>query len=163
MDGITALTNTGFLHFDAVVMSSNSPQATLIASALNLSRMISPNGHFRDVGDILATPQLSEASPWLNQSGGTGSGITDEAYEKIPSQLLPLLRPDSVGTIIPSSGELTIRFTGIDTWQYVTEVSSNLLDWVAVSTNSPTNGVFEFVELPGDVIPHRFYRTMLLP
>jgi len=61
-----------------------------------------PNGNFQHLGDILATPQLSVMSPFLNTNGtggvsGTGlgsagaNGITDEIMERIPQQIMSLL------------------------------------------------------------------------
>jgi hypothetical protein len=61
-----------------------------------------PNGSFQHLGDVLATPQLSVMSPFLNTNGtggisGTGlastnaNGITDEIMERIPQQIMSLL------------------------------------------------------------------------
>ena len=37
-------------------------------------------------------------------------GITDAAYEAIPVQLLPQLRPDSIGTLTPTNGGWNLFF-----------------------------------------------------
>src|SRR5208282_3510047 len=70
LNGLTALTNTFPNQFDPVVISSNSPQASAIANAIEFMRVQQPGQFFRDVGDILATPQLTEQSPFLNPSPG---------------------------------------------------------------------------------------------
>jgi len=163
LDGLTVMTNTGPLQFDTLVMSSNSPQAAIIGTALDTMRTSEPAQFFHDVGDILAAPELSIASPWLNTIGGANSGITDEAYEKIPAQLLPLLRPDSVGLATRTQGGLHLRFTGIDGYAYAVQVSSNLVDWTTVSTNYPTDGFFDFIDSPLQGSPTRFCRSVLLP
>lgn len=163
LDGLTVLTNTGSSQFDTLVMSSNSPQAATIASALEAARASQPDQYFRAVGDILATPELTMASPWLNLSNAALSGITDEAYEKIPAQLLPLLRPDSVGFVTKASGGLHVRFSGIDGCAYGVQVSTNLFDWATVSTNYPTNGFFDYGESPLERFSSRFCRSVLLP
>ena len=55
-------------------------------------------GVFEHVGDILAAPQLTQQSPFLNtlntQLGGQQQvyGISDEVYEWLPQQTLSLLR-----------------------------------------------------------------------
>jgi hypothetical protein len=90
-------------------------------------------------------------------------GISDEAYEKIPAQLLTRLRPDSIGSLLQAGGASHIQFTGFDDYPYAVEVSSNLLDWVSVSTNYPTNGLFEFIEPAAAGKARRFYRSVLLP
>ena len=175
LDGMTVLTNTladGQLYgpfeppqFESVVMSSDSPQAATIATALVAAHSSQPDQRFHDVGDILAAPELSTASPWLNLSSAVQSqwGMTDEAYEAIPSQLLPLLRPDSIGAVSQSGGTLQVEFSGIDGCAYVVQTSSNLLDWTAVSTNYPANGSFSFVDTPLPGSPRRFYRSVLWP
>jgi hypothetical protein len=163
LDGLTVMTNIGPSQFDTLVMSSNSPQAATIASALDAMRANQPAQYFYDVGDILATAELSTASPWLNTSGGANSGITDEAYEKIPAQLLPLLRPDSIGLITRMEGGLHVRFSGIDGYAYAVQVSTDLSNWLTVSTNYPTNGFFDFVDNPLQKSPTRFCRSLLLP
>jgi hypothetical protein len=163
LDGLTVMTNIGPSQFDTLLMSSNSPQAAIVGTALNAMRASQPAQYFHDVGDILATAELSIASPWLNTAGGSSSGITDEVYEKIPAQLLPLLRADSVGQVINAQGGLHVRFSGIDGLAYGVQVSSNLVDWTTVNTNYPTNGFFDFVDSPLQKSPTRFCRSVLLP
>ena len=172
LDGMTVLTNNlpddelGWLpQFASLIMSSNSPQASTIAAALVTAGSSQPGRRFHDVGDILATPELSTASPWLNTDSAAQleGGITDEAYEALPSQLLLLLRPDSIGSVGQSGGTLQVQFTGADGYAYVVQTSSDLLGWTAVSTNYPTNGCFNFVETPPPGSPRRFYRSVLWP
>ena len=160
LDGLTVLTNTGLSQFDTLVMSSNSPQAATIATALDSVRARQPDHYFRDVGDMLATAELTTASPWLNP---TQSGITDDAYEKIPAQLLPLLRSDSLGSITLTGDMLHIRFSGIDGYSYGVQVSSNLNDWNTVSTNLPREGFFDFADGSIGTSSRKFYRSVLLP
>jgi hypothetical protein len=171
LDGLTALTNSAVGELDPTTISSNSPQAGIIAQAIQAARAntdpmngaVFPNHVFQDIGDVLATPQLSVASPFLNtasmNSVGAG-GITDEALEKIPTQLLPLLRADSFGKIVPANGQLEMSFSGYDDHAYAIEASSNFIDWIAISTNCPSDGNF------GITIPatsgQQFYRSVLL-
>jgi hypothetical protein len=100
------------------------------------------------------------ASPWLNTNL---SGITDRVYEAIPSQLLSILRPDPIGSVAASAGNLQIQFTGFDDYAYAVEVSSNLVDWVSLGTSYPTNGLFSIMEPLPSGPATRFYRSRLLP
>ena len=136
---------------------SNSPQAATIAAALGRGAFQPAQPVFPDIGDILATPELSMASPWLDLSSTAQleSSMNDEAYEAIPSQLLPLLRPDSIGSVSQSGGTLQVQFTGADGYAYAVQTSSNLLDWTPVSTNYPANGSFNFVDTPPPGSPRR--------
>jgi hypothetical protein len=174
LNGLTALTNDlpddqlpyyPPVHLTPVAMASNSPQAVTIAAALVAARAAEPDHLFHGVGDILATPELSLASPWLNTSSEAQlqHGISDEAYEAIPSQFLPLLHPDSIASISQSGGTLRIEFTGVEGYAYTVQTSTNLLDWTTVSTNYPVSGSFSFVASPPPNCPRRFYRSVLQP
>ena len=165
LDGMTVLTNSAHGQFDPVIVSSNSPQAAIVAAALDAARASQPGQHFRDPADILATSELSLASPWLDTNGVATllSTINDEACEALPSQLLPLLRPDSTSTVTLSGGTLQVQFTGADGYAYAVQTSSNLLDWTTISTNYPANGSFNFMDTPPHGSPRRFYRSVLQP
>ena len=165
LDGMTVLTNTDVGQFDPVIVSSNSPQAATVAAALDAARANRPGQRFRDLAEILATPELSLASPWLDTNGAAAftSTVNDAACEALPSQLLPLLRPDSTSSVSRSGGALQVQFTGADAYAYAVQISANLLDWTAVSTNSPANGFFSFVDTLPPGSPRRFYRSILRP
>ena len=168
LDGMVVLTNSaGLSPPTSFVMSFNSPQAATVASAILANRASQPNQTFRDVGDVLSTPELSVASPWLDTSTISQFfysyyGISDEAYEAIPSQLLPLLRADSVGYAIQNGGSLQFQFSGSDGLAYAVQVSSDLVNWTSVSTNCPVDGIFSFLDVPSAEAPRRFYRSALL-
>jgi hypothetical protein len=164
LNGLTAWTNTLPDQFDAVVISSNSPQASVIANAIQSARIGQPGQFYRDVGDILAVPQLTEQSPFLNwnDSVQVTNGISDEVYEMIPSQLLSLLRANSIGSVAPSNGQLYVQFTGYDGHAYAIEVSSDLINWVSISTNCPVNGMFGFTNSAAPNANQQFYRSVLL-
>jgi hypothetical protein len=90
-------------------------------------------------------------------------GITDSAYEAIPAQLLPLLRLDSIGEMTLANGQIQVKFSGYDGQAYAVQVSSDLVNWTSVNTNSPVNGTFQFnISSTGSLIP-LFYRSLLLP
>ena len=164
LNGLTAWTNTLPDQFDVVVISSNSPQASVLANAIQSARAGQPGQFFRDVGDILVIPQLTEQSPFLhwNDIVQQQIDISDEAYEIIPSQLLSLLRADSIGSIAPTSGQMQVQFTGYDGHAYAVEVSSDLRNWTSIITNSPVNGTFNFIiSVPLNAGP-QFYRSVLL-
>ena len=173
-NGLTALTNNlsdlqlrfGLItpQFGTLVISSNSPQALTIANAIQSVRASQPGRFFSDLGDILAIPQLTEQSPFLNWNDGVqvSKGISDEAYEIIPSQLLSLLRADSIGSIAPVNGQRVVKFTGYDGHAYAIEVSSDLINWVSISTNCPVNGMFGFTNSAAPNANQQFYRSVLL-
>ena len=173
LGGLTALTNVtsdAFVEyantpqFDTLAISSDSPQASVIAEAVQSARAAQPGGYFHDVGDVLAAAQLADESPFLNWNDPVQQqhGLTDEAYEKIPSQLLTLLRADSVGSISSTNGQSLMQFTGYDGHAYGVEASSNLADWSLVSTNYPADGTFDFTNTATPIEHSQFYRSVLL-
>jgi hypothetical protein len=165
LNGMTVLTNdlrdvvvqTGFFppQFAMLTVSSNSTQAAVIANAVQTGQT------YASVGDIFAIPQLSDASPYLNTDNAqVQNGITDAAYEAIPSQLLPLLRVDSYGSVAPASGQVVIRFTGDDNHAYAVQISCDLIHWKALSTNCPFGGSFSITNtFPAS---RQFYRAILV-
>jgi hypothetical protein len=160
LNGLTASTNIPD-QFDTVLISSNSPQAMVIANAIQSERAAQPRQIFSDVGDILATPQLAEQSPFLTGLNATNS-ISDANYEIISSQLLSLLRADSTGSITLTNSQPVLQFTGYDGHPYAIQTSSDLVNWVSISTNYPVNGVFSFTDSTILNTNHQFYRSVLL-
>jgi len=80
--------------------------------------------------------------------------------EIIPSQLLPLLHVDSFGQIAPVNDGLRLSFSGDDGHSYAIQVSSNLSDWVTISTNDPFEGNFGITNSANS--GQQFYRSVLL-
>jgi hypothetical protein len=151
--------------FDTYVMASNSSQSLIIAAGTASARASQPNPSFYSIGDVLAAPELTVNSPWLNtiNSQQLKYGITDAAYEAIPAQLLPLLRPDSFGTLTPTNGGWNLTFSGADGYDYALQTSTNLVDWSSVSTNSPVQGGFIVPVSPSAGSQNQFFRSVLLP
>ena len=77
-------------------------QLGLLVNGINQTRAntnLFPLQAFAHVGDILATPQFTEQSPYLHWNNGTlfdyvqlTNGISDEMYEWLPQQTMSLLR-----------------------------------------------------------------------
>jgi hypothetical protein len=168
LDGMVVLTNNEGPDppdgLASLVMSSNSPQAATIAVGIVAARSLQPNQSFQDPGDVLSTPELSVASPWLdtNSVAPYYASLTDEAYEAIPSQLLPLLRADSIGYVFQTGGTLRIEFSGSDGLAYAIQVSTDLVNWSTLTTSYPVGGVISFVDVPLPGAPRRFYRSVLM-
>lgn len=172
LNGLMVLTNsgpdpTGYTmspSLDAYRMAGTSPQASLIVSAIAQTRTNQPSQRFQTLGNILQTAALTQTSPWLNWNDSAQQlyAITDEAYEAIPAQLLPLLRPDSIGAVVQSNGVWNIQFSGSDAYTYVLQTSTDMINWTVVSTNSPVQGCFSQPISPTSALQKRFYRTVLL-
>jgi hypothetical protein len=163
LDGMMVLTNTSPTQpvFESLIMTSNAPQAALIADAIAAARRNQPGQVFNNVGELLSTPELSLLSPWLNL-GALNNSLTDEAIECIPAQLLSLVREDSAGEVRINGASVTLRFSGFDGHAYAIEQSTNCASWQPVSTNWPVAGQIELT-LPLPASAEAFYRSVLLP
>ncbi len=182
LNGLVALTNTTpspisktTPQFASIFISSNSIQAQIIAKAIQATRLntnLFPNQTFGEIGLILATPELSIRSPFLNTNAGSiggrpgvasqiDFGITDQAYEMIPSQLLPLLRIDAVAKMLSTNGQRQLEFGGYDGLEYAIQASPDLVNWQTISSNYTAFGTCT-VTLPTTTNSLQFYRTRLL-
>jgi hypothetical protein len=162
LDGMTVVTNADPPAY--LVMTSNSPQAAIIAASISALRATQPGGIFTNLGDVLGAPGLSVASPWLNIDDPTNPvSVSDADYELVPSQLLALLRNDSIGSAAMSNGVPQILFTGTDGYAYEVEASTNFQNWCPLAEEFTTNGVFSFTDPAAAGFPRRYYRTSLLP
>jgi hypothetical protein len=93
-------------QFADLFIQPGSPQLARIVDGINRTRAQQTNGMFQTMGAVLATPELSETSPFLNLSPAQlRYGLTDEAYERIPQQILSLLKPDDTRIVVYGFGQ----------------------------------------------------------
>ncbi len=76
-----------------------------IVDSINATRASRPGGAFQYLGEILATPALTTNSPYLNLQPGASINIPDEAYERIPQQILSLLKADDPWVVVYTYGQ----------------------------------------------------------
>jgi hypothetical protein len=102
LSGVVVLTNglTGQTTvIEPAAVSTNLPWIVngINATRSNTNLLVGPvfrNGEFQKLGDILATPQLTDLSPFLPSTDPTRVaefGIDDATMERIPQQVLSLL------------------------------------------------------------------------
>ena len=172
LNGMTVLTNSTEIpsfedmpELDPLVISSNSPQASFIVNAIQAARASQPGQIFSDVGDILQVPALTEHSPFLNNSNSIQQhfDVSDAAYEAIPSQLLPELRLDSIGSVALGNGQVCVQFTGYDGHAYEIQTSTDLVNWTSLGASQPVNGVYSVSAPVSANGGAQFYRAILLP
>jgi hypothetical protein len=84
----------------------NTPQFTNIVYNINTNRL-GRGGTFRFLGEVLSSPALTVASPYLNTTNlvQMQNGISDAGYERIPQQILSLLKEDEPYVVIYSYGQ----------------------------------------------------------
>ena len=76
-------------------------------NGINATRSRFPGGRFRHLGEVLATPALTVQSPFLDWTDSTvyQLGLDDFAVERIPQQVLSLLKADEPRVTIYSYGQ----------------------------------------------------------
>ena len=75
-----------------IVQGIDATRANAIFPANNV--FLFPNQEFQHLGDVLATPQLTDASPFVNTVAlrtRNAGGVTDRVLERIPQQIMSLL------------------------------------------------------------------------
>lgn len=135
-----------------------------IITGIDAQRNALPAHYFARLGDILSVPEFSMNSPFLNKTSSATNFLSDAVYESFPTQLISLLRPDSIGVALASTDVPQFQFTGVDGLNYYVQTSTNLRDWVTVATQQhPTNGVFSFSDVAATNLTQRYFRTVLAP
>jgi len=98
----------------------------------------------------------------------TNAIVSEDAGQRVQ----PLSTTDGLLTIVTpgggfvsmgmdTAGEAHLQFVGVDGWEYALEASSDLTNWVSLSTNTAVAGLIEFDDAAG--YPQRFYRARLVP
>ena len=119
LDGVTVLTNDPVNGLTNVIIDPNAANGavnTIFASIQNARTNIvalpggiaapRPDGVFTRVGDILSAPALSITSPFLNIADPNSAGVlNDAAYERLPQQIMSLLRVGQPRYVIYAYGQ----------------------------------------------------------
>ena len=100
-----ARTNNGVAPFQPWLIQPdaqpNSLQLRTIVAGINRTRSFEPTGFFESLGRILATPELTFASPFIN----TNHLVTDAMMEQIPQRILSLIREDQPRFVVYAFGQ----------------------------------------------------------
>jgi hypothetical protein len=113
LSGVSVLTNAlppplqgGVPVYSNLFIQPASRQLEYIVTNINATRLQQPGQVFQTMGSVLASRALTYASPYLNTSQDQlKNGIRDEVYERIPQQILSLLKPDDPYVVIYSFGQ----------------------------------------------------------
>ncbi len=84
-------------------------QLRRIVDGINRTRQRETNGLFQSLGRILATPELTATSPFLDTRQGSQRDfdhlLNDAVMERIPQQILSLLKPDEPRFVVYAFGQ----------------------------------------------------------
>jgi hypothetical protein len=139
-------------------------QATL-AGALNVTLMNGFTPQFGDAFSVLSYNSRSGNFANMNLPALPNALALTAQYN---SSSLTLLTVNAGGNnqtnafqiARASNGLPELRFTGEPNHTYRLQASTNLVDWLDISTNTPVNGLLRFVDPNAASIDHRFYRAV---
>ena len=170
-NGMTVLSNstpsfsrTPPTVFETNTIDSNSPQVQLLVDGITRTKSNRSPPYFIRTGDLLATPELTTASPWLDFSDEVARWFTlsDEALEIIPEQLLPLLRSDPILSLRWVDGQFHAQAMAFPGYWYALENSSDLHCWKVLATQFAQGEMFQFSEALDAGGGAGFYRLRLV-
>jgi len=133
-----------------VVIEPGSVELRRIIDGINLTRAAQPfNGQFRTLGDVLAVPELSLSSPYLNRLAGQEvyENISDVALERIPQQIVSLLRLGEPRVVVYAYGQ------SLKPAPFSINLDPNYLNIVTnyqITGEHATRSVIEFQRVPPD-------------
>jgi hypothetical protein len=107
LDGVMVLTNHPVNGLTNMLIDPNAANGAVdtIFTGIQNARSLRPGGVFTRVGDILAAPALSVASPFLNTDPNSPKQPDDAAYERLPQQIMSLLRVGQPRYVIYAYGQ----------------------------------------------------------
>ena len=136
------------------------PSIVTLVNAINNFRRILPNETFTSVGQLLQVPELTVFSPWLNLTPIQQQfGLTDAAYERLPQQILSLVKVGDPRFVIYAYGQaLKPARDSIDSsrgnvctnYQVTAEVATRAVMRVEGTPGKPRVVIESFNVLPPD-------------
>ncbi len=114
---------------------------------------------------LVNTNAYDQVAPRLAVMGGhflvVGQGLQYGGARTVANRVS--LNPHLVGAQRPDPGRFQFTLVGARGGRYAIETSTNLADWVQISTLVNTNGLLEVVDSNAPPAAPRFYRAILLP
>lgn len=93
-------------NISELLINPSSRQFYSIVTNINATRLQRPGQQFRYLGEVLASPFLTVQSPYLSYTNGAGNiNVSDEVVERIPQQILSLLKSDEPRVTVYTFGQ----------------------------------------------------------
>lgn len=152
----TAFTFTNHVIYDIELrldFNSNIWSAWVGSTQVLTNQPLAPAGAKRDIGDIAAT--------WffLNPDGPGDNAMVFDNYS-ITAQAATVA-PPAVRLISLVQNDALVEVTGDGNRTYVIDGSSDLRTWAPLKTNTPTDGVFQFLDVGAATNFARYYRARI--
>ena len=151
--------NYDFIKPAGAYVSTAPPELVKIVNGIINAHTNFPHGSFQRLGDILATPELTVRSPYLT---GHTNFMNDEVVERIPQQILGLLRGGEAPRFViysygqalkpaPRSLVTSGQYVGICTnYQITAEVATRAVVRIDGAPTNPHAVIESYNTLPPD-------------
>lgn len=105
LSGVPVLISAGGTNTAPFLVEPDTDELRLIVAGINAARELRQGGRFNYLGEILSTPELSLASPYLGLSSGPNGIPADAVVERIPQMTLSLLKADDPRVVVYAYGQ----------------------------------------------------------
>lgn len=106
LGGVIIVTNApGQTNVRPHTITPGDPRLETIVAGINAARTNRLGGRFNFLGEVLSTPELTDESPYLQLGIGVRGSPPDAALERIPQQILGLLKEDEPRVVIYGFGQ----------------------------------------------------------
>ena len=140
-----------------LIIQPGSPQMQTIVAGVMRAQALQTNRVFRTMGDVLSAPELTTTSPFLNWSSMKQyqNGIDDTMYERIPQQVLSLLKTDEPRVVVYAFGQaLKPADRSLVTLSTINPPIFNLCTNYQVTGEFAAKTVLRLEELPPQAVPN---------
>ena len=140
---------------DTPIPPATAPPLAQFVIALNAHRAGVPNGIFTNLAQFLQVPELTVGSPWLNTVSPIQQrlGLNDTAYERLPQQILSLVKVGEPRFVVYAYGQALKPATdSIDTSRGNVCTNYQVTSEVATRAVIRVNGFFYFTNTTTGVV-----------
>lgn len=105
LSGVPVFTNLLSTNYGSWIIEPNTPEVRAIVNGINVARLAPFGRKFNYRGEILSTPELSIASPFLRLAASQGGTPPDAVVERIPQMTLSLMKGDEPRFVVYAYGQ----------------------------------------------------------
>jgi hypothetical protein len=117
-------------------------------------------------GSLPTTNSNPYTAPFVvtNSTVTINANAFEQGYNNsVATNNLFIIYPDAFSGSSVSNGVFLVPFSGAPGLSYILQASTNLVNWVPISTNTPGTSPFVLMDPNATNFPRRFYRAVQSP